>query len=25
LVFCDKDEMEDWRKPLVDYFHNPSS
>jgi hypothetical protein len=25
FVFCDKDEMEDWRKPLVDYLHNPSS
>jgi hypothetical protein len=25
LVFCDKNEVEDWRKPLVDYLHNPSS
>jgi hypothetical protein len=25
LVFRDKDEMEDWRKSLVDYLHNPSS
>jgi hypothetical protein len=24
-VFCDKNEAEDWRKPLVDYLHNPSS
>jgi hypothetical protein len=24
-VFCDKNEVEDWRKPLVDYLHNPSS
>jgi ribonuclease HI/probable phosphoglycerate mutase len=23
--FCDKNEVEDWRKPLVDYLHNPSS
>ena len=25
LVFRDKDEVEDWRKPLVDYLQNPSS
>jgi hypothetical protein len=25
LVFRDKNEVEDWRKPLVDYLHNPSS
>jgi hypothetical protein len=25
LVFLDKDEVEDCRKPLVDYLHNPSS
>jgi hypothetical protein len=24
-VFLDKNEVEDWRKPLVDYLHNPSS
>jgi hypothetical protein len=24
-VFHDKNEVEDWRKPLVDYLHNPSS
>jgi hypothetical protein len=24
-VFRDKNEVEDWRKPLVDYLHNPSS
>jgi hypothetical protein len=24
-VFCDKNEVEDWRKHLVDYLHNPSS
>jgi hypothetical protein len=24
-VFQDKNEVEDWRKPLVDYLHNPSS
>jgi hypothetical protein len=24
-VFCDKNEVENWRKPLVDYLHNPSS
>jgi hypothetical protein len=23
--FHDKSEVEDWRKPLVDYLHNPSS
>jgi hypothetical protein len=23
--FCDKIEVDDWRKPLVDYLHNPSS
>jgi hypothetical protein len=23
--FFDKNEVEDWRKPLVDYLHNPSS
>jgi hypothetical protein len=21
-IFCDKNEVEDWRKPLVDYLHN---
>jgi hypothetical protein len=24
-VFHDKNEVEDWRKPLVDYLHNPSN
>jgi hypothetical protein len=24
-VFFDKSEVDDWRKPLVDYLHNPSS
>jgi hypothetical protein len=24
-AFCDKNEVEDWRKPLIDYLHNPSS
>jgi hypothetical protein len=24
-VFRDKNELEDWRKPLVNYLHNPSS
>jgi hypothetical protein len=24
-VFRDKNEVDDWRKPLVDYLHNPSS
>jgi hypothetical protein len=24
-IFHDKNEVEDWRKPLVDYLHNPSS
>jgi hypothetical protein len=23
--FFDKNEVEDWRKPLVDYLHNPRS
>jgi hypothetical protein len=25
LVFHDQNEVEDWRKPLVDYLHNPSN
>jgi hypothetical protein len=23
-IFCDRSEVEDWRKSLVDYLHNPS-